>query len=119
MARVGSAALVAALVLAGCASTHGPSEPTSIRATEDQVSGCEFLGEITAVGRKTSLIGGAESRTEAAHRNVATEADALGGTHYVVRGADTRFSWHVACGFFCGDKMEIIAGVYRCTDPEA
>lgn len=105
---------VAVLVLSGCASTQAPNAPTSIRATEDQVSGCEFLGEIMAVGRKTSLAGGSESRTEVAHRKVATEADALGGTHYVVRGADTRFSWHVACGFFCGDKLEIIAGVYRC-----
>lgn len=120
---VASAALL--VIVTGCASQSSPVTSEALdavaEADEAQVEGCEFLGTVLGQARKTSLIGGAKSRREAVFVEVSTETAALGGTHFVVEDAEMRNSWHVACGWMCGDKLEVVAKAYRCavSDPEA
>lgn len=110
-----------AVLLAGCASTQATTELAAVEATEAQVADCEFLGTVSGRARKPSLIGGGKARREAAFSKVADETDALGGTHFVIDSVDARNSWHVACGFACGDRLDVIAKAYRCeeSEPEA
>ena len=82
------AALVAATILCGCASTGSSTAPLSVKDGDPAIVNrdCKLLGTVS--GR--SLFGGSEAgRNDGAIADARAKAAALGATHMVVLKVDT------------------------------